>query len=343
MDKTTTIPTIYMTWQFSIYAIPIFIAAFIAVAIAIPAWRRREAPGGALFAALVTAVALRTLSYGLQLTAVNRSAQLFWSNVEISAGTAVPIIWVVFALEYTRHNRWLRRHWRQGLLLLILPISIWGLVWTDASSHLARETILLVERHNLTFLQTEYTTLFTIAIIIVQLHAVAGILLLAQALVRAPAIYRKQTAALLVAVALPLIGSIIANLNLIPQLDLELAPFLLVISGIIMYWALLRYRLLAIVPVARAIVVQGLHNGIYVLDPGNYLVDINIIGEEWLEQNSHSVLGRPAHQVFADWPEILSILENNQEIYTELPLNTLLPDYAFSAALTRLENEDGKY
>jgi hypothetical protein len=62
------------------------------------------------------------------------------------------------------------------------------------------------------------------------------------------------------------------NLGLDPIPRYDLSPALMSVSGIIVAWGLFYYRLFDLAPVARATVIDGMDDGVIVLDAQQRLV-----------------------------------------------------------------------
>jgi len=92
---------------------------------------------------------------------------------------------------------------------------------------------------------------------------------------------RRQAGALLVAMLAPTPGAVIQAL--LPQGSVpDLAPMSYVATGLISGYALLRFGLLQIVPVARGLVFDRLRDAVIVLDTDRRLIDVNRAGERLL-------------------------------------------------------------
>ena len=104
----------------------------------------------------------------------------------------------------------------------------------------------------------------------------ASVLLLAHAIWRdRQGLYRRQYVLLIVALVLPVLAGTLYIVGLEPAPGLNPTTAVISVSGAIMAWALFRYRLFDIAPLARGMVVDGLSDGVIVLDTYDRIVDFN--------------------------------------------------------------------
>jgi signal transduction histidine kinase len=85
-------------------------------------------------------------------------------------------------------------------------------------------------------------------------------------------------------------------------------------------WGLFRYRLFNVVPVARTTVVEGMDDGVMVLDAGNRIVDLNPAAQRIVRWPASQAIGRPAAEVFNAWPEVVALCCDAAVTQTELVL-----------------------
>jgi diguanylate cyclase (GGDEF)-like protein/PAS domain S-box-containing protein len=101
--------------------------------------------------------------------------------------------------------------------------------------------------------------------------------------------YRRQSAMLLLAAAVPWTAN---ALELVEPGSLDPTPFTFSLTAAILAWALWRYRLLDVVPVGRDYVIEGMDDGVIVLDPQNRVVDLNLAAEQILGKQGVEAVGQ---------------------------------------------------
>lgn len=112
---------------------------------------------------------------------------------------------------------------------------------------------------------------------------------------------------MLTGIALPWLGNIISLLGFSPFPGLDLTPFLFTFSGILFMLALFRFGLLDIVPIAHSRLMEGLLDGVIVLDKAYRIVDFNPAAQRIFGLTT-AVVGQPIHQAGFHVPKLAYIL-----------------------------------
>ncbi len=290
-----------MYWQFNPY-IPLVIAAVTCAALATLAWRRRPGPGVLSLVLLLVAVTWWTLCYIMELGTFEIETKLFWTNMQYFGITVIPVIWLVFVLAYTKQTGWLTP--RNVLLLLVEPVVIIILIWTNEFHGLFRDNVGLEVGGVFPILTAELGIAFWLHTLYSYVLLVFATGLLIRMLIRAPQIYRGQTFALLLAAFAPWAGNAIF---LFFDFPLDLTPMAFTITGLALTWALFRFRLLDIVPIARDAVIENLRDSVIVVDMQNRIVDLNPSARAILQPARGTVLlGQPLAKAL---PEVAEHVE----------------------------------
>ena len=165
-----------MIWQYSPYAVFFLLASGLAIGTAAIAWRRRASPGNTPFALLMLAIAQWTFTRALEASAVDIPSQVFWAKLEYLGVVSVPVLWAIFALRYSRQDKWLTR--RNVALLWLVPVISFGVVATSDN---------LVYGHGAWFW---IHAVYSCALVLI------GSVALVRAVLRYPHLYRRQSSAL---------------------------------------------------------------------------------------------------------------------------------------------------
>lgn len=306
-----------MHWQFTPYVVPLLIAAVSSTALTLYAWRRRNiTPAATSFALLMLAVAEWSAGYALELGSTNLAALIFWARIEYIGIVTVPIAWLAFALQFSNQDRWLTRR-NLGLLALVPVITLF-LAWTNEAHGLVWATLEMDTSGPFSALVTRHGVWFWIHSAFSYACLLGGSILLVRMALNFPALYRWQAGLLLLAVLAPWVsnGLYLSGLRLIPHFDLT--PFAFTLTGLAAAWNLFRFRFLDVVPVARQAIVEGMPDGVIVLDAKNRIVDFNPAAQQIIGQPAAAIMGQWAGQVFANRSDLVEryreVLEANSEI-----------------------------
>jgi diguanylate cyclase (GGDEF)-like protein/PAS domain S-box-containing protein len=300
----------------SIYALPEFIAAFLALGIIVPLTRRRlqkQIPGLTTFILFVLSTALWSLSTGLVTLSPDWTTQYLWSRLGYLGIATVPVFWMTFVWRYTGWRGGIV--WSRAVWFLLVPLMTTILVWTNELHFLHWRNVYFNDALTPPMIETpkgpwfwfvhlpySYTLLLVAAFMLVQ------------GLRGSPKTYRNQLSFLLVASALPFVGNALylAGFNLFG--DVDPTPLTFVLSGMIVVYALFRYRLLNLTPIAYQAVFDSLPDSIIVLNPKSEIVDVNPTAEAILGKSKHRLVGSKIQSLFPDWDELLEQYETTGQI-----------------------------
>ena len=262
-----------MDWQYSPYAPLLVLSAVICLCLAVFAWRRRPARGALPLALLMFVAAQSTLAYVLELVSADLPTMIFWAKVEYVGFVILPAAWLAFALEYTGRSWWLTR--RNVLLLAMEPMLTLLILFTNELHGWFYLQITLDSSGPSTMLALDYGPYFWIQGAYIYSLMAIGTLLIFREFIQENRVYRRQTLFVLLGTVIPWISNMLYMLGLSPFPRLNLTSFGFTASGLVFFWALFRYGLLDLLPVARAALIEGMEDGVIVLDASARVADFN--------------------------------------------------------------------
>ena len=230
-----------MSYQFTSNMLPLVIATLISGFLAWYTWRHRRANGVTPFSVMMLVLFEWGLSYILELAATDLASKYFWTKMKFAGVTATPVVWLLFALEYTGHKTWTTR--TRIFLLTLLPLASMSLILTNDLHKLFWLDTSLAYDGGFFLLNTVYGPWFWVHAAYTYTLIMIGLVLVVRALLRWPAQYRGQMLWILLATLAPLIANIITVFKILPIL-IDLTPFAFMITGMGMAYALFRHRLL---------------------------------------------------------------------------------------------------
>jgi PAS domain S-box-containing protein len=300
----------------AIILIVIIAAALVSGILAAFAWRHRAVRGAPAFAVLTLGVMVWTLAYALDLSSHELAGKVFWSKVEYIGIVTAPVAWLAFALQFTGRERWLRP---RNITLLSLPsLLTLPLVWTNETHGLIWRSVSVVPGPEFYGWKAVYGPAFWLFTAYSYVLLLAGATLLLWTIFRAPRLYRGQAGALLIGTLVPWVANFLYNFGLNPLPGVELTPIAFAITGVSLGWAIFRWRLLDVVPVARDMVFESMCDGVVTLDVQNRVVDINPAACLIFERTRSEVIGQPSASIFAEQTMLIErrhwIADVNEEI-----------------------------
>lgn len=242
--------------------------------------------------------ALWILTNALEMISTDVNAALFWNKIEYAAIAPIPILWLIMARQFTGTIQHLT--YRRFFLLSIVPAICVVILMTN-------------EYHGLFFSDFRFESDGSAAQLVfhagpamivyyVQGYMVVlfGTYLLTEKLLRSPG-FRWQGSAVLLGVALTVMGSIIDWTELSPVSQIKLAPLALAISVPLFVVNIIRVRRADLVPIARSQVIQTMPDAVVVLDVENRIVDMNPAAEIIVGHSLASVMGKTVEEAWPAW------------------------------------------
>lgn len=128
-------------WQFTPYALLTLAAAVLLVMLAGFTWPRRDNRLAATFLILTLIAAFWAFTYTLEILSTTMPAKLMWVKLQWISIVSLPVVWLIFVLLYTGHERLVTP--RNVLLALIVPAVSLLLAWTTPRHGLIYDNIRL--------------------------------------------------------------------------------------------------------------------------------------------------------------------------------------------------------
>jgi PAS domain S-box-containing protein len=305
-----------MNWQFTPFTIPLIFTAAVLVFVVLTAFQRRQVHSANTFIWLMLSITIWTIFYALEISSATQADQIFWAKLEYFGIASVPVLWLMFALDYTHQGDRINR---LGLRLIwIIPAITILLTLTNDFHHL-----IWPEFGETIFGQARFTDFFHgPAFWVHTAYSYALLALGSFIFIRRAAtgggIYESQSAVMLLGATLPWLANIATLFELNPIPALDLTPFALVLSGLFYGWGIFRLGLLDLMPVASEVVLENLRDGVMVLDDKDRVVYLNPTFQEYADISSQQVIGWTAREVLARWPELVDQYRSTKEAHTHI-------------------------
>ncbi len=320
-----------MAWQYTPYTFPLIFAGMVSGTLAAYIWRSRRSTGAGSIALLMAALTVWSLAYAIQLSCTTLSAQVFWGKVQYFGIVLTPVMWFAFAAQYTGRGRWLRRP--VPALLAVEPLVTLALVWTNDRHGLIWNHYRLEDIHLFSWASSGLEVVRTFGVK-VSAHGIGfwfhttysyallavGTVLILDALVRARRVYRGQAIALLIFALTPWIGNAVYLSDLNPYPHLDPTPLAFILTGPVLAFGLFRFRLGDLAPIAHATIIEGMNDGVIMLDAQNRIVDLNPAAQRLTGLAVPEAVGRPVEQVLSEWPDHLAFFSHDTLVEREITL-----------------------
>jgi diguanylate cyclase (GGDEF)-like protein len=216
---------------------------------------------------------LWTVAFVFELLAGSLAAKMLFARVQFIGIVTLPIAWLRLALIHTGR----RVHplfWSAvfsiaiAALVFILFVPTPNLFWGHPS-------LVMIEGSYLT-MDYDYGPLFTLMLMPFTNVMVLGALgLLVHLMMQPHVMYKRQTALIIVATLIPLLMNFLYLFGITPIDHVNFSTATMSLTGLLVGYALFKYRYLELFPIARDIVFEHMNDPVFVLNRDRRIVDVN--------------------------------------------------------------------
>ena len=269
--------------------------------------RRRDHPASEPLAKMAGLPAFSSLAFAVLVFVSGPTlVRVLWTFSQVTLALT-PAYFLLFSLAYTGRTHWLTSLRRRAVIgFYAVNAAIVGV------SGLFFVSIQLQTVAGLTLPVVADQIVRAVTSLVFVLPGVAvSLSLLISFLLSSGNIYRRQTALILAAVLVTLVGNVVflAGFSVHPGLDLTAVFF--AFETLLIALALYRFDLLRIAPMAPSIVLEEIEDPVFVLDDDRVLVDVNPSGRRLIDA------AEPVGDHISDLlPDLLDAAENG-EPYTD--------------------------
>ncbi len=253
--------------------------------------------------------------YGFELTTQTVSDMLIFSKLQYLGLLMAPACWVVFALKYTgfdtSHKKWIYPS------IFILPVVTYLIVLTNNWHHWHYKSNWLITSGPFPILGIEKGIWYPVQITYSYVFYFLGTFIIWKRFQYVNLHFKLQTRLLIVGGFFPLVINVLYQLSwLKPFEGLDMTPFAFLFTYLLIAIAIIRFNLLDLKPMARDKIIEVMTKGVIIFDQRNKIIDFNSASRHYFSSKDVIKFGRSAEEVFADRPEIITLLrlQNQQTI-----------------------------
>lgn len=314
------------------YAMLPAVTSIVAASLMVYALQRRSVPHSGLLAGMMAWTVVWCLAYALQLLSSTLGGKYYWLRIKEIGSSSLPILWFVMTLRYTG-----RRHWITPKLIAALSlIPLLGIffLFTEWPAGLMVASKELIMKSDFEAIRVTGGPWFYVHVSYIYLLVLASLGMLMQKVYHLPSGYRTQPLLLLGILLIAAVWNILYEIALKYTLPVNPVFLIATVGQIVLAWAIFRYRLYDLVPIAQERVMESIPEVVIVLDRDRRVANVNAAGRQILELSLRRIIGRPASGVFADWPMLAQMVHQSGRAHQELALdNGTGPRYYEAEAL----------
>ncbi|WP_144603032.1 sensor histidine kinase [Algoriphagus algorifonticola] len=257
--------------------------------------------------------------YGLELASTSLDQMIKLIYLEYIGISFTPAAWLVFSMIYTGYKKWSKPAVLVSVFLI--PITTYLMVLTNDYHHLHYSSVGISNSGPFPLLDIEFGPWYYIHTIYSYIAFLLGTLILWSRFKNADPLYQTQSIFLIASGFFPLIFNLFYQVGIIkPFSEIDLTPYAFLLTYLILGFAIIRYRLFSLKPVAQNRIMESLTVGVLVFDSNEKLIDFNPAAKQFCFQENQIKIGVPAATLFNERKEIYKILQDAEE--TILLINT---------------------
>jgi len=282
-------------------------AGAILIFLGIYSWNFRKVPAAAPFSAFMLACAGWSLTYALDSTQTDLAAKTALFQIEFVFIILIPLLGLITMIAYIGRSDLLTR--RFMAIILLLPLISIFLDLTNSYHHLFTSSFTMLNTGPFPVLLDSPGPYFIIYLIYSYAYLLTAILLILRHTIAAEGIFRKQDLLVLTGLAIPLAGEILYQLGITVAKGVSISPALFAVTGGLMAFAMFRFKLFELVPIAKGALISHSPDLIFVLDDRDQIVELNRVALETFDLQKDRVIGRTAGEVFRDHAQMVKMLQ----------------------------------
>jgi PAS domain S-box-containing protein len=310
-----------MTWEITYITWIHLVTAIISLQIVIAVYRIPPIRGRNPFLWMMMFAFAWSMILTFESAAPTISTKVFWSELEYFCNMGIPLFFLRFILAYNlTHKSWIERNfWLFFIipvitLLLVFTNDYHHLIWTDFSWSPAGYNILIYKHGWLFYIAMAYSLVLIIL----------SLLLLVIFISQRPKFYKRKKVFLVGGTLFPLLTALIYTAGLSPVTGLDISPMGLLFSGAIFFWGITRGQIFDIVPAGHQLMIEKMHDGVIVLDTGQFIMDINPVVLKAFGFHE-TIIGRKIDAVIPSFHDLTSRqvkeFETRHEIFVDPPVS----------------------
>jgi len=307
-----------MEYQFPLFTIAYGIAAVATIIMAAVVMWRRVNPGSTTFAILLISIFIWSLTSVFEAGALEVEGKYLWSKWQYVGIVSVAPLWLLFTAEFSHQSRLLKGGTRH--LIWVIPLVTLIMAFTNEVHHLLWSDIFILPDYQNHVAIYDHGPWFPIHILYSYLLLLIGSIWLMRTFFKFPKSQRMQVILVLTLLIVGWGSNIIYVMGLSPIEGLDLTPLSFAFIAMVLAWAIFRFRLFDLVPIAREMMLESMMDGVIVIDPQDIILDINQAAMDIVRHEGDPLIGKTIWEAFAKYAEVVEGLRNQSDIRTEIIL-----------------------
>ena len=254
----------------------IILSGVLAIYLSAYALQKKDVKGARAFSFFMLSIALYSIGYALEINGGTIEQIMDILKFEVFWASFTAPAFLLFIIQFIKQRDGQKSLW---ILLFLVPLLIGAFALTNDRHPFIYKSYELVEGVYFPVIHYEAGPVYVLQLVYLISVSLFGEILLIIHMVRKGGTVRKQAALICLAGILPTVSAMINPVRSAGA-SIDTQPFVLLLSGLILLVALLRYQMLDFVRVAREVAVDNIYDYLLILDRNLTVKDINKAGRE---------------------------------------------------------------
>lgn len=233
------------------------------------------------------ATSIWAFTYAFEYAATDLETKIFWSKLSYFGIVYAPVSFLLFSLDFSSRTAYLK--WNYLIPLFIFSSIFILSPFTNDYHHLHWQSYSIDPETNAT--DYVYGPFFWVMTFFAYLALVGGIINIARLYLRSVELYKRQVAIVFICSVIPLFGNVIYIFQINPLPGFDWTPFSFLITGVLIAFNIVQFKMFKLVPIARNKVVDLIPDAMLVLDNSMRIADYNQSFKDLLSPEKKESLG----------------------------------------------------
>lgn len=256
--------------------------------------------------------------YGLELASTSEEAMLFYVKLEYLGVLTTPTFWLIFSIKYTG----LRPKYPAltYFFIGIIPLISYLILMTNELHHLHYASTSVNFNGPFPLLDIKIGPWYIVNVIYSYFAFLAGLIILWRRFRNSDPLYKTQTRLIFAAGVFPIIINVLYQLGLFRiYAEIDSTPFAFLFTYLILGFAIIRFSLFSIIPIAKEKIISVITRGVLVIDSRLNIIDYNPAAKDYFEKPQIIKPGNNLNEIFENFQPILDLVNSNKHQTIETP------------------------
>jgi signal transduction histidine kinase len=297
-----------MNYQLTTESLVEIITAFAAFVTIGFLWKKRKSPEVKYLILLELFVAVWAVTYAFEFATNHLQTKIMWSKLSYFGIAFIPVFYFLFTTAFSQKSKIITR--QNILLLSVLPVVTIGLILTNDIHHWVWVDVSLDPVLNIA--HYHHGIWFWVYWSYAMLLLLFGLFNLIHSIYKFTEYYKSQITILLIATLFPIVGNVMYVTGINPFPGFDWTPVSFVLTGLIIAFGIVRYKIFDLVPFARDRLINTMNDGVIVVNYNGVTEDCNASLYSIFSLEETSVIHENFEDIFAAYEPLVKAVKTKR-------------------------------